>query len=110
MGRRGMMRHYTNPTHDDWDEHSTAVEFAINNGFQQSIGTTPFKITYGQNPLTPASLRILKVENPSALKVTESLQERLQKAKKAWKQHSNARKHMQTRTGDLLNINQVMTF
>ena len=43
-----MMRHYINPTHDDWDEHLTAMEFAINNAFQQSIGTTPFRLTYGQ--------------------------------------------------------------
>ena len=77
-----MMRHYISPTHDDWDEHLTAVEFAINNAFQQSIGTTPFKLTYGQNPLTPVSLRIPKIENPTALKVTGSLQERLQRAKR----------------------------
>ncbi len=77
-----MMRHYISPMQDDWDEHLTAIEFAINNAFQQSIGTTPFRITYGQNPLTPVSLRIPKVENPEALKVTETLQERLQTAKK----------------------------
>ena len=57
------------------------MEFAINNAFQQSIGTTPFRLTYGQNPLTPVNLRIPKVVNPTTLKVTESLQERLQKAK-----------------------------
>ena len=76
-----MIRHYISPTHDDWDEHLTAVEFAINNAYQQSIGTTPFRLTYGQNPLTPVSLRIPKVENPQALNVTQSLQERLQQAK-----------------------------
>ena len=77
-----MMRHYISPTQDDWDEHLTAIEFAINNAYQQSIGTTPFRITYGQNPLTPVSLRIPKVENPIALQVNETLQERLQRAKK----------------------------
>ena len=35
-----MMRHYINPTHDDWDEHLMAIEFAVNNAFQQSIRTT----------------------------------------------------------------------
>ena len=76
-----MMRHYISPTHDDWDEHLIAVEFAINNAYQQSIGTTPFRFTYGQNPLTPVSLRIPKIENPAALHVSQSLQERLQRAK-----------------------------
>ena len=77
-----MMRHYISPTHDDWDEHLTAVEFAINNAYQQSVGSTPFRLTYGQNPLTPVSLRIPKVENPTALQVTQTLQERLQTAKR----------------------------
>ena len=77
-----MMRHYISPIHDDWDEHLIAVEFAINNAFQQSIGTTPFRLTYGQNPLTPVSLRIPKVQNPAALQLTETLQERLQTAKR----------------------------
>ena len=76
-----MMRHYISPTHDDWYEHLTAIEFAINNAYQQSIGTTPFRLTYGQNPLTPVSLRIPKVENPIAFRVDETLLERLQKAK-----------------------------
>jgi len=76
-----MMRYYISPMQDDWDEHLTAIEFAISNAFQQSIGTTPFRITHGQNPLTPVSLRIPKVENPEALKVFETLQERLQEAK-----------------------------
>jgi len=44
-----MMRHYISPTHDDWDEHLTTIEFAINNAYQQSIGITPpvaFRLTY----------------------------------------------------------------
>ena len=76
-----MIRHYISPIHDDWDEHLTAVEFAVNNAYQQSIGSTPFRLTYGQNPLTPVSLRIPKVENLTALQVTKTLQDRLQKAK-----------------------------
>lgn len=35
----------------------------------------------GQNPLTPATLRIPGVENSPAMKVTETLQERLASAK-----------------------------
>jgi len=73
-----MMRHYISPTHDDWDEHLTAIQFAINNAYQQSIGTTPFRLTYGQNPLIQVSLKIPKVENPIALRVNETLLDRLQ--------------------------------
>ena len=75
-----MIRHYIDPTHEDWDEHLAAVEFAINNAYQQSIGTMRFRLAYGQDPLTPASLRIPKIENPTALKMTGELQERILRA------------------------------
>ena len=32
-----MLRNYIDPTQDDWDEHLTAAEFAINNAYQESI-------------------------------------------------------------------------
>ena len=47
-----MLRNYVEPTQDDWDEHFTAAEFAINSAYQQSIKTSPFMLNYGQNPLT----------------------------------------------------------
>ena len=77
-----MLRNYIDPTHDDWDEHLTAAEFAINNAYQESIKTTPFMLNYGQNPLTPASLRIPRIQNPEALTLTGTLQERLARAKR----------------------------
>jgi len=55
-----MLRHYANPTLDDWDEHLDAVEFAVNNAWQEFIRTTPFFLNYGLRPHTPA-----KVELPS---------------------------------------------
>ena len=61
-----MLQNYIDPTQDDWDEHLTAAEFAINNANQESIKTTPFMLNYGQNPLTPASLRIPRIQNPEA--------------------------------------------
>ena len=76
-----MMRHYIGPTQNDWDNHLTAIEFAINNAYHESIKTTPFRFNYGQNPLTPASLRIPKVDNPVAMQLTTSLQQRIKEAK-----------------------------
>ena len=77
-----MLRNYIDPTQDDWDEHLTAAEFAINNAYQESIKTTPFMLNYGQNPLTPASLRIPRIQNPEALTLNGTLQERLARAKR----------------------------
>ena len=78
-----MLRHYINPMHNDWDEHLTAVEFAINNSYQESIKTTPFMLNYGRNPLTPSTLGTSSVDNPKAWNVSATLLERIAAAKQA---------------------------
>ena len=76
-----MMRHYIGPTQNDWDDHLTAIEFAINNAYHESIKTTPFRVNYGQDPQTPASLKVPKVDNPVAMKLTTSLEQRVKEAR-----------------------------
>jgi hypothetical protein len=51
-----MLRAYVSPSHDDWDEHLDAAEFAINNARQGSTKATPFYLNYGQHPLTPVTV------------------------------------------------------
>ena len=52
------LRHYINPTLDDWDEHLDAVEFAVNNAWQESIRTFPFFLNYGLRPHTPSEVEL----------------------------------------------------
>ena len=78
-----MLRHYINPMHNDWDEHLSAVEFAINNSYQESIQMSPFMLVYGQDPPTPTTLRVSGIDNPKALKVSTTLMERIAAAKLA---------------------------
>ena len=47
------LRHYVNDRMDNWDVLLPAAEFAVNNSFQTSIGTTPFHISYGYHPNVP---------------------------------------------------------
>ena len=51
-----MLRAYTSHRQTDWDLHLTAAEFAYNDSAQASTRQTPFFLTYGQHPRTPASL------------------------------------------------------
>ena len=53
-----MLRHYVNDRQDDWDLLLPAAEFAVNNGFQESIQTTPFFLNYGYHPTMPADIGI----------------------------------------------------
>lgn len=62
-----MLRHYVNPMLDDWDDHLDAVEFAVNNAWQESIRTTPFMLNYGQRPLTPVDLAMGAEEKDSTV-------------------------------------------
>jgi transposase InsO family protein len=77
------IRHYLSPAQDDWDVHLWLAEFAVNNALQESTSNTPFVLNYGQHPLTPVTVQMRRgVKNPSALKLTEHMQELQARAKK----------------------------
>jgi hypothetical protein len=77
-----VLRHYVHPRHDDWDQHLSAAEFAINNSRHDTTRYTPFYLNYGRNPLTPlATLLPGSVKNDTSLKWHETLQADIQKAR-----------------------------
>ena len=82
-----MLRHWCSPDQDDWDQYLKLAEFAYNNAYHESIGDTPFMLTFGQHPYTPASLFRTdvhgKLPNPSARSFQAGMQERVQKAKQS---------------------------
>jgi hypothetical protein len=59
------LRHYVGPRQTDWDKHLPEAEFAYNNSWQASINTTPFRLTYGQDPIIPFQ-NIMDTDIPSA--------------------------------------------
>jgi len=67
-----MLRHFVAPHQKDWNKHLATCEFAINNAVQDNTGYSPFQLTYGYNPLTPANLI-----NPSAVPAAQDLHEQL---------------------------------
>ena len=44
------LRAYVNYQQDNWNELLPLAEFAYNNGYQETIKTTPFHANYGRNP------------------------------------------------------------
>ena len=74
------LRHYISPTHDDWDAHLPLIEFAVNNSFQRSIGTTPFLLNGVRQPRTPADLN-LPSHVPAAAAFEACMKHRLTRAK-----------------------------
>ena len=75
------LRHYISPIQDDWDEHLTLIEFAINNSKQRSTGVTPFHLNGAKQPRVPVDLH-LKSKVPAADQYQKVMRERLICAKK----------------------------
>ena len=55
-----MLRHFVNTRCDDWDRYLGLAEFANNNAFHKSTGTTPFVICYGKHPLSPVQAALAR--------------------------------------------------
>jgi len=70
------------PHHTDWDDHLAAAEFAINNSYQESIKTTPFRLNISEDPSTPMNVgKESKV--PAAYKLANQIRDDLIKAEAA---------------------------
>ena len=52
------LRHYVNDKMDNWDVLLPAAEFAVNNSYQSTIGTTPFYLNYGYHPNVPLDVGV----------------------------------------------------
>ena len=80
-----MLRHWCSPDQDDWDEYLKLAEFACKNAVHASTGETPFMLTFGQYPLTPASFFRLdahgKLHNPAANQFAAGMLEKVAKAR-----------------------------
>ena len=87
-----MLRHFVNPSQDNWDELLDCAEFAINNGISQSTQDTPFRLNYGQDPNTPLSIE-MATKVPAAKDFVMSLQSALKRAKDAFVMAQNRQKH-----------------
>ena len=74
------LRHYVDPTLDNWDLLLPSAQFAMNNSFNESIKNTPFFVTQGQHPLWKASAN-LGDKVPAADRYIKGIEEAVQKAK-----------------------------
>jgi hypothetical protein len=77
-----MLRHWVNPHQDNWDTLLDAAEFATNNSVCTSTKDTPFRLNYGQDPLTPLSVE-LDTRLPAARDFVAEMTQSLANAKVA---------------------------
>ena len=103
-----MLRNYVGGRQDDWDEHLAAAEFAINNAYHDSIGTTPFRLWTGRDPNLPATIRqghLIKAQD-FADQMVQGLADAktcLEKARQRQKQYADSRRrHVEFQEGELV--------
>jgi hypothetical protein len=76
------IRNYIGPNHKQWDKHLVGAEFAHNNSFCKSIGTTPFFLMYGFHPCTPLTLKLNDDKPHSAKQIAKSMANQVKLAKR----------------------------
>jgi hypothetical protein len=79
------LRAYVNIHHDDWDNHLSLLEFAVNNSKSISTGQSPFSLNFGEHPRMPID-GLLPDSNVEEVQVTlEKLKNSLESAKRELK-------------------------
>ena len=77
-----VLRCHCMTAQEEWSDHLSMVEFALNNTQHSSLAKTPFFLNFGQHPLTPVALETIRLSKvPAALKWTQNMQQALQNAK-----------------------------
>ncbi|MGH7240240.1 MAG: hypothetical protein ACREHG_09305, partial [Candidatus Saccharimonadales bacterium] len=79
-----VLRAYVNQMGNDWDQHLTAVELAINSSKQSSTQRSPFYLNYGQEVNLPLDIAIKAAKqaaNPAAADVIQQLHHDIEVAK-----------------------------
>ena len=59
-----MLRSYVGPRLDDWDEHLSMCELAINSAHSSSVKASPFELLFGENPRIPGIIEQGPVPRP----------------------------------------------
>jgi hypothetical protein len=77
-----MLRHWVSPSLTSWDTLLDCAEFAINNAFNHTTGSTPFRLNAGQDPLTPLSIEA-ETRVPAAADFVTEMHDSLQQARVA---------------------------
>jgi hypothetical protein len=76
-----ILRHYVSFHHDDWDDHLTAAEIAINNSVSQSTGFSPYFLNYGRHPSFPVTSLLPASPNETVAETMRKMHENIEIAR-----------------------------
>ena len=76
------LRSYVNPACDDWDQHLSAAEFAVNSSVNKSTRQAPFYLAYGALLRSPLTLDLRTPVPRKGYEVAERVSEAVSEAKR----------------------------
>jgi hypothetical protein len=72
-----ILRHYVSAEQDDWDEHLTAAEIAVNSSVQAATGFSPYYLNFGDHPVFPTHVPLESVKNETLYELMQRLQQNM---------------------------------
>lgn len=75
-----MLRHFVNPSQNDWDLKLPCAEFAYNNARKAATGYTPFELNYGRHPRSPSTVEVNSLV-PEASEFVEKVNDAISRAR-----------------------------
>jgi hypothetical protein len=76
-----ILRHYVSKQQNDWDDHLTAAEIAVNSSAHASTGFTPFYLNYGDHPFFPTHIPLDTISNNTVYELMQQLQQNIELAR-----------------------------
>jgi hypothetical protein len=76
-----ILRHYVCKQQNDWDDHLTAAEVAVNSSVHASTGFTPFYLNYGDHPFFPTHIPLDTISNNTVYELMQQLQQNIELAR-----------------------------
>jgi hypothetical protein len=88
-----ILRHYVSKQQDDWDQHLTAAEIAVNSSMHASTGFTPFYLNYGDHPYFPTHIPLDTINNNTVYELMQRLERNIELARNNMKNAKNKQAH-----------------
>src|SRR3954453_17077951 len=76
-----ILRHCVSKRQDDWDQHLTAAEVAVNSSVHASTGFTPFYLNYGDHPYFPTHIPLDTINNNAVYELMQKLERNIELAR-----------------------------
>jgi hypothetical protein len=88
-----ILRHYVSKQQDDWDQHLTAAEIAVNSSVHASTGFTPFYLNYGEHPYFPTHIPLDTINNNTVYELMQQLERNIELARNNMEMARNKQTH-----------------